>query len=65
MQNTSMRQPVKSSTRTSKKNSYVEATSYIKKAIDALTASTDAEGDPVIAKEAIANLSVIYFDLQN
>lgn len=47
------------------KSSYVEATTYIKKAIDALTASTDADGDPVIAKEAIANLSVIYFDLQN
>ena len=56
---------MKTSIQSSKKSSYVEATTYIKKAIDALTSSTDADGDPVIAKEAIANLSVIYFDLQN
>lgn len=46
------------------KSDYADAISYIEKAIHALGGSPNIAGDEA-AKDAIANLSVILFDLQS
>lgn len=44
---------------------YDECMSYIRSAIDCLSECIDDSEDSVIARDSLANLSVIYFDLQS